>query len=69
MQAKQPTFPSEEKVRLLSLVDVFRPLSREQIEALSERLSDLRLAKGERFPWLEPMPLPKGSPFRLYRIG
>ncbi|PAX07244.1 hypothetical protein [Sphingomonas lenta] len=28
-----------------------------------------RLAKGERFPWLEPMPLPKESPFRLYRIS
>lgn len=27
-----------------------------------------RLEKGERFPWLEPMPLPKGSPYRLWRI-
>jgi hypothetical protein len=27
-----------------------------------------RLEKGERFPWLEPMPLPKGSPYLLWRI-
>lgn len=27
-----------------------------------------RLAKGERFGWLRPLALPKGSPFRLYRV-
>src|SRR5699024_6142376 len=27
-----------------------------------------RLERGERFPWLQPMPLPKGSPYRLWRI-
>jgi hypothetical protein len=27
-----------------------------------------RLAKGERFAWLEPMPLPKNSPLMLWRI-
>ncbi|MDB5713468.1 MAG: AcrB/AcrD/AcrF family protein [Sphingomonadales bacterium] len=27
-----------------------------------------KLAKGERFPWLEPMPLPKNSPLMLWRI-
>lgn len=27
-----------------------------------------QLAKGTTFPWLEPMPLPKGSPIRLWRI-
>lgn len=27
-----------------------------------------RLEKGERFPWLEPVPLPKGSPYLLWRI-
>ena len=27
-----------------------------------------RLEKGERFAWLEPMPLPKGSPYLLWRI-
>ncbi|MEP9403463.1 AcrB/AcrD/AcrF family protein [Sphingomonas sp. VNH70] len=28
-----------------------------------------RLAKGERFDWLTPVPLPKGSPLRLWRIA
>ena len=28
-----------------------------------------RLPRGERFPWLTQVPLPKGSPLRLYRIG
>lgn len=28
-----------------------------------------QLARGGRFPWLRPLPLPRGSPFRLYRIG
>jgi hypothetical protein len=28
-----------------------------------------RLSRGERFDWLTPVPLPKGSPFRAYRIG
>ena len=27
-----------------------------------------RLEKGERFDWLEPVPLPKDSPYRLYRV-
>lgn len=27
-----------------------------------------RLERGEHFPWLEPMPLPKGSPYLLWRI-
>lgn len=28
-----------------------------------------RMARGYRPAWLEPLPLPKGSPFRLYRIS
>ncbi|WP_375403187.1 AcrB/AcrD/AcrF family protein [uncultured Sphingomonas sp.] len=28
-----------------------------------------QLAKGAKFDWLQPLPLPRGSPFRLYRIG
>jgi len=28
-----------------------------------------RLARGERFDWLTPMPLPRRSPLRLFRIG
>jgi len=27
-----------------------------------------QLERGGRFPWLEPMPLPKGSPYKLWRI-
>jgi len=27
-----------------------------------------RLSANERFDWLEPMPLPAGSPYRLWRI-
>ena len=27
-----------------------------------------RLAQGEKFDWLTPVPLPKGSPLRLFRI-
>jgi hypothetical protein len=27
-----------------------------------------QLERGARFPWLEPMPLPKGSPYKLWRI-
>ncbi len=27
-----------------------------------------RLERGDRFDWLEPMPLPKGSPFKLWRV-
>ena len=28
-----------------------------------------RLAKGETFDWLAPVPLKKGSPFRAFRIS
>ena len=28
-----------------------------------------RLAHGETFEWLTPVPLPKGSPLRLFRIN
>ena len=27
-----------------------------------------QLERGTRFPWLEPVPLPKGSPYWLWRI-
>lgn len=37
----------EEKVRLLSMVDVFEPLSREELEELSHLASDTRLEQGE----------------------
>ena len=40
---------SEENLRLLSLVDVFRPLSPEQREELTQHLSDVILRKNEIF--------------------
>jgi CRP/FNR family transcriptional regulator, cyclic AMP receptor protein len=48
-KAGRPSAPSQKKVRLLSLVDVFQPLSREQIEELSRQLPDVRLRKDEIF--------------------
>lgn len=40
---------SEERIRLLSLVDIFEPLSREEIERLNGQLSDIHLEPGEIF--------------------
>src|ERR687898_770788 len=37
----------EEKVRLLSMVDVFELLSREELEELAHRASDAHLRQGE----------------------
>lgn len=35
-----------ERIRLLSLVDIFEPLSPEEIERLNGQLSDIHLAPG-----------------------
>jgi len=40
---------SEERIRLLSLVDIFDPLSEEEIEHLNGQLSDVHLDPGEIF--------------------
>ena len=40
---------SEERIRLLSLVDIFEPLSEEEIEQLNGQLSDVHLEPGEIF--------------------
>ena len=40
---------SEERIQLLSLVDIFEPLSGEEIEQLNGQLSDVRLEPGEIF--------------------
>lgn len=40
---------SEERIRLLSLVDIFEPLSPEEIESLHWQLPDIRLERGEVF--------------------
>ena len=39
----------EERIRLLSLVDIFEPLSAEEIEGLNGQLSDIHLEPGEIF--------------------
>lgn len=39
----------EERIRLLSLVDIFEPLSPEEIEELNGQLSDRHLEPGETF--------------------
>jgi CRP/FNR family cyclic AMP-dependent transcriptional regulator len=39
----------EERIRLLSLVDIFEPLSEEEIEELNGQLSDVHLDPGEIF--------------------
>ena len=40
---------SEERIRLLSLVDIFEPLSSEEIERLNGQLPDVHLKRGEIF--------------------
>jgi CRP/FNR family cyclic AMP-dependent transcriptional regulator len=37
----------EEKVRLLSMVDIFEPLAREEMEELAHRALDIRLSQGD----------------------
>src|SRR5918997_1307362 len=41
--------PVEERIRLLSLVDIFEPLSEEEIEQLNGQLSDVHLEPNEVF--------------------
>lgn len=41
--------PLEERIRLLSMVDIFESLSREEIERLNGQLPDVRLEPGEVF--------------------
>jgi CRP/FNR family transcriptional regulator, cyclic AMP receptor protein len=45
--------PLREQIRLLSMVDVFEPLSEEELEALSRRAPDTHVQEGEVFlrPW------------------
>lgn len=43
------TPPIKERIRLLSLVDIFEPLSNEEIERLNGQLSDIHLERGEIF--------------------
>ena len=41
--------PFEEQVRLLSMVDILEPLSREELEKLARRCLDTQIERGEIF--------------------
>jgi hypothetical protein len=41
--------PSAERIRLLSLVDIFEPLSEHEIERLNGQLPDVHLEPGDMF--------------------
>jgi hypothetical protein len=41
--------PSAERIRLLSLVDIFEPLSEEELERLNDQLPERHLENGEIF--------------------
>lgn len=41
--------PRAEKIKLLSLVDIFEPLSEQEIEQLNDQLPDVHLEPGEMF--------------------
>lgn len=61
----------EEDVRLLSLVDILEPLSREEVEEINCKHSDLRLGPGETFfgptDPCESLFLLKSGRVRIYR--
>ena len=65
--------PLEEKIRLLSMVDILEPLTREEIREISHRIPDRHLEKGQIFytpqeknEWL--FMLKKGR-VRIYRLS
>jgi len=53
MSEEHPTMREEEEVELLSRVDLFESLSKEEIRVLVRQNSDVRLGEGETFyaPW------------------
>jgi CRP/FNR family transcriptional regulator len=67
------TLLEEEKVRLLSTVDVLEPLSREQLEDLSRRIPDVRIEEGQIFhapgERSEALFLLKRGRVRIYKVA
>ncbi|WP_053057499.1 Crp/Fnr family transcriptional regulator [Rubrobacter aplysinae] len=65
--------PNEENLKLLSLVDIFEPLSGEEIASLSWRHLDTRLAGGEVFytpmDLCETLFILKEGRVRIYRVS
>ncbi len=53
MSEEHPTMREDEEVELLSTVDLFESLSKEEIRVLVRQNSDVRLWEGETFyaPW------------------
>jgi CRP/FNR family transcriptional regulator, cyclic AMP receptor protein len=49
------SMPLQEQIRLLSMVDIFEPLSPDEVESLAQRAPDVHLGGGETFvtPWDE----------------
>src|SRR4051794_1419820 len=71
MSEEHPTMREEEEVELLSSVDLFDSLTKEEIRVLVRQNSDVRLGRGETFyaPWEHDgklFILKKGQ-MRLYR--
>jgi CRP/FNR family transcriptional regulator, cyclic AMP receptor protein len=63
----------EEKLRLLSMVDILEPLSREEIKELSRRIPDTHIHKGQVFytpkERSEKLFMLKKGRVRIYRVG
>src|SRR5829696_5550223 len=71
MSEKHPTMREDEEVELLSRVDLFESLSKEEIRVLVRQNSDIRLGEGETFyaPWEQggKLFILKKGQMRLYR--
>src|SRR5687768_8373984 len=71
MSEKHPTMREEEEVELLSRVNLFESLSKEEIRVLIRQNSDVRLEEGETFyaPWEQggKLFILKKGRMRLYR--
>lgn len=67
------TLGPEEKVRLLSMVDILEPLSREEIQEISRKIPDTHLSGGQVFytprEKSERLFMLKKGRVRLYRVG
>jgi CRP/FNR family cyclic AMP-dependent transcriptional regulator len=72
-RSRKKMLEPEEKLRLLSMVDILEPLSREEIKELSLRVPDTRIERGRIFytPYerSEALFMLKKGRVRLYRIG
>jgi CRP/FNR family cyclic AMP-dependent transcriptional regulator len=71
MSEEHPTMREDEQVELLSRVDLFESLSKEEIRVLVRQNSDVRLGEGETFyaPWQQggKLFILKKGRMRLYR--